>query len=88
MYSEMSFKGGFCMASLYKFLRSLIILLLICSLVFFSFYIIIAAVVAAGLVGLYRYYFTKRKTKIFETKSKGYTAGKGFTSGEVIDLPK
>lgn len=70
------------MEKLYKILRSLLILFFIVSIVVFSFGIIIVGVAVAGLFGIYRCYFAKKKTQKFKTKPKGYT------SGEVIDLHK
>jgi hypothetical protein len=82
------FKGGFCMANLLKILSSLVILIIFALIAIFSFYLILAAVAVAGLIGISRHYFGKKKTEIFAARPKGCTSGKGFTSGEIIDLPK
>ncbi len=76
------------MANLLKILRSLVILIIFASIAFLSFYLILAAVVVAGLIGVFRHYFGKKKKEIFAARPKGCTSGKGFTSGEIIDLPK
>ena len=66
------------MQKLYKILWSLAIVLIIITTVIFSFGFILVAVAVVSLLGIYRSYFMKRKSR--ESKTRPYT------NGEVIDL--
>ncbi len=70
------------MPKLNKILWSLVILFIVVSIIIFSLAILLVVVTFASLYGIYRYYFTKKRTKKFETRQKWYT------SGGIIDLPK
>ena len=72
------------MPRLYQILWSLVILFIIVTTVIFSFGILLVGAALASLYGLYRYYFGNKKVKNnFKTK----TTPRGYTSGEVIDMP-
>lgn len=75
---NLRFKEDFAMQKFYKFLWSLAILLIIVTILIFSFWFIIVAVAVVSLLGIYRYYFTKKSSREFKTKP--------YTSVEVIDL--
>ncbi len=72
------YKEDFAMQRLYKFLGSLAILLIIVTTVIFSFGLILVAAAVMSLLGIYRYYFIKRKSREFKTRP--------YTHVEVIDL--
>jgi len=75
---QFAVKEDLTMQKFYRILWSIVILLIIITTVifFFGFFIVAAAVVS--LLGLYRYYFTKGRSRVFKTKP--------YTTGEVIDL--
>lgn len=66
------------MHKLYRILWSLAILLIIVTIVIFSFGFILIAAAVVSLLGIYRYYFLKKKHKEFMTRS--------YPNVEVIDL--
>lgn len=66
------------MHKLYKILWSLAILLIIVTIVIFSFGFILIAAAVVSLLGIYRYYFLKKRPKEFMTRR--------HTNVEVIDL--
>lgn len=66
------------MQKLYKILWSLALLLIIVTTVIFSFGLILVAAAVVSLLGIYRYYFMKRKSREFKTRP--------YTYVEVIDL--
>lgn len=66
------------MQKLYKILWSLAILLIIVTTVIFSFGFILVAAAVVSLLGIYRYYFMKRRSREFKTRP--------YTYVEVIDL--
>jgi len=66
------------MQKLYQVLWSLVILLIVVATVIFSFGFILVAAVVVSLLGIYRHYFTKVRSRQFEKKP--------YTAGEVIDL--
>ena len=66
------------MQKLYKILWSLAILLIIVTTVIFSFGFILVAVAVVSLLGIYRSYFMKSKSREFKTKP--------YTNVEVIDV--
>lgn len=65
------------MHKLYRILWSLAILLIIVTIVIFSFSFILIAAAVVSLLGIYRYYFQKKRPKEF-TRS--------YPNVEVIDL--
>lgn len=71
------------MPKLYRILGLVVVLcILVTTITFaFGFFLIIAA--AASLVGLYRYYILKKGYQKSKIKSKS----KGYSSGEIIDMP-
>ena len=72
------------MPRLYQILGSLAILFIIVTTVIFSFGLLFVGAALASLYGLYHYYFGKKRPK---NNFKSKTTPKGYTSGEVIDMP-
>lgn len=70
------------MLKLSKIIWSLAILFVIIFIVTFSLTIISVGVGLAGLLGIYRYYFSKKKIKKYEMESQWHP------SGEIIDIPR
>ena len=66
------------MQKLFKVLWSLALLLIIVTTVIFSFGFILVAAAVVSLLGIYRYYLLKRRSRKFKTKP--------YTYGEIIDL--
>ena len=66
------------MQRLYRVLWSIIILLIIITTVIFSFGFILVAAAVVSLLGIYRFYFMKKRPMEFKTKPNAYV--------EVIDL--
>lgn len=66
------------MQKLYKILWSLALLLIIVTTVIFSFGLILVAAAVVSLLGIYRYYFMKKRSREFKTRP--------YTYVEVIDL--
>jgi uncharacterized membrane protein len=66
------------MQKLYKILWSLAISLIIVATIIFSFGFILVATAVVSLLGIYRYYFSKKRSSGFKTSP--------YTKVEVIDL--
>ncbi len=66
------------MQKLYQILWSLAILIIIVSTIIFSFGFILVAAAVVSLVGIYRHFLMKKRTREFKTKPYIY--------GEIIDL--
>jgi len=66
------------MQKLYQILWSLVILLIVVATVIFSFGFILVAAAVVSLLGIYRYYFIKRRSREFKTKP--------YASVEIIDV--
>ena len=66
------------MQKFYKILWSLALLLITVTILILSFWFILGAVAVLTLVGIYRYYFMKRKSVKFNTKP--------YNNVEIIDL--
>lgn len=66
------------MQKFYKILWSLALLLITVTVLILSFWFILGAVAVLTLVGIYRYYFMKRKSVKFTTKPYNHV--------EIIDL--
>ena len=66
------------MQKLYKILWSIAILLIIITTVIFSFGFILVAAVVVSLLGVYRYYFMKRRFREFKTRP--------YSHVEIIDV--
>jgi len=69
------------MSKLYKFLWSLTVLFIIVTTITFTFGLILIGVAMASLLGIYRYYLTKKSSRKFKAWPKG------FSSNEIIDIP-
>jgi len=69
------------MSKLYKFLWSLAVLFIIVTTITFTFGLILIGVAMASLLGIYRYYLTKKSLRKFKAWPKG------FSSNEIIDIP-
>jgi hypothetical protein len=69
--------------NLYRILWSLVILFIIVTTVIFSFGILLVFAAVGSLYGLYRYYFGKKRSGRFTSK----TTPRGYASGEIIDMP-
>jgi len=66
------------MQKLYQVLWSLVILLIVVATVIFSFGFILVAAAVVSLLGVYRYFFMKKRSR--EVKTKPYI------HGEIIDV--
>lgn len=71
------------MPRLYQILWSLAILFIIVTTVIFSFWIFVLGAVVVSIYRLYRYYLGRKRPNKF----KGKTTPRGYTSGEVVDMP-
>lgn len=69
------------MPKLYKILWSLAILFIIVTAITFTFGLIVVGAVIASLFGTYRYYLTRKRSR----NTKAWP--RGFSSGEIIDIP-
>lgn len=63
---------------LYQILGSLIILLIIVTTVIFSFGFVLVIAALVSLLGVYRYFVIKKRTREFKTRP--------YAHGEIIDL--
>ena len=68
------------MSKLYKILWSLAILFVIFTVITFTFGLILVGAVIVSLLGIYRYYLARRRSKSFRAGPEG------FSSGEIIDI--
>lgn len=77
------------MPRLYQILWSLAILVIIVTTVIFSFWIFVIGAVVASLYRLYHYYIARKRPNRFNGNATpgGNTPPRGYTSGEVIDMP-
>lgn len=66
------------MQKLYKILWSLALLLITVTILILSFWLILGVIAVLGIVGIYRYYFMKRRSVKFNMNP--------YTHVEVIDL--
>ncbi|HBP63204.1 MAG TPA: hypothetical protein DD730_02795 [Desulfosporosinus sp.] len=66
------------MQKIYKILGSIALLLITVTLLIVSFWFILGAVAVVTLLGIYRYFFMKRKPGKFQTKP--------YNHMEIIDL--
>lgn len=66
------------MQKLYKILWSLALLLITVTILIVSFWLILGVLAVLSIVGIYRYYFMKRKSRKFNMNP--------YTHVEVIDL--
>ena len=69
------------MSKFYKILWSLAVLFIIVTTITFTFGLILIGVAMASLLGIYRYYLTKKSSRNFKAWPKG------FSSDEIIDIP-
>jgi hypothetical protein len=77
------------MPKLYRILWSLAILIILVTTIIFSVGILFVGAAVTGLYGIYRYYFGKKKSRNFNTRSKESPkeSSNGYYPGEVIDMP-
>lgn len=77
------------MPRLYQILWSLAILLIIVTTVIFSFWIFVFGAVVVSLYRLYYYFMGRKRPREFKgtTTPRENTPPRGYTSGEVIDMP-
>ncbi|MHB8074394.1 hypothetical protein [Desulfosporosinus fructosivorans] len=66
------------MQKLYQILGSIIILLIIVTTVIFSFGFIVVVAALVSLLGVYRYFVMKKRSREFKTRP--------YVHGEIIDL--
>ncbi|TGE36158.1 hypothetical protein E4K67_21765 [Desulfosporosinus fructosivorans] len=66
------------MQKLYQILGSIIILLIIVATVIFSFGFIVVVAALVSLLGIYRYFVMKKRSREFKTRP--------YAHGEIIDL--
>lgn len=71
------------MPLLYRILGFVAFFLLVAFTVTFAFGFFLVLAVVSGLVGLYRYYLVKKGRR----KSKVSSKSRGYSSGEIIDMP-
>lgn len=71
------------MPILYRILGFAAFILILAFTVTFAFGFFLIIAVTAGLVGLYRYYLLKKGYRKSKIKSKT----RGYSSGEIIDMP-
>lgn len=66
------------MHKIYQVLWSLVILLIVVATVIFSFGFILVVAAVVGLLGIYRYYFMKKRSREFKTRP--------YSPVEIIDV--
>lgn len=76
------------MPRLYQILWSLVVLFVIVTTVIFSFWIFVLGAVVVSLYKLYHYFLRRKRPNRFKDEPRGEnTPPRGYTSGEVIDMP-
>lgn len=71
------------MSILYRILGLAAFLVILASTVTFAFGLLLVGAVVLSGVGLYRYYILKKSLKNSKLRSKS----KGYSAGEIIDMP-
>jgi len=66
------------MQTLYKILWSLALLVITVTILIFSFWLILGVIAVLSIVGIYRYFFMKKRSKKFNTKP--------YNHMEIIDV--
>ncbi len=76
------------MPRLYQILWSLVVLFIVVTTAIFSFWIFVLGAVVVSLYKLYHYYLSKKRPNRFkDNRPRENTPPRGYTSGEVIDMP-
>ena len=70
------------MMKLSKILWTIAILFIVSTVITFAFGLLLVGGMAAGIIGIYRYYRWKKRLKNLQVWSRG------FSSGEIIDIQK